>query len=320
MLKLLQQTNPICTPAWTVAGRSFGQFMMWLPPKTQVELSGAENIPKGPSIICPNHTHKFDFLPLRTVLLQHHDLQLMTWIKARDYKSPGMRWILGKGGNVPLVSRGYLIAADFAQVFGRKPTEDEYRLLRAHIDDATPLTDALSHALQAPRRIAEVDVDPTKGYRDALRGAYRGLMAESLRLARAGKALGRHQHVYPQGATSKQLTPGHAGAVQAAVALDVPMVPVGMSGCREVFIGKDHPVARGGRITIRIGKPMTVEPGALPADFRPFDPDHEDQYKDALQAQTDRLMHAINELCEPAYRWAPDLRSDAKQGIARFFT
>jgi 1-acyl-sn-glycerol-3-phosphate acyltransferase len=214
----------------------------------------------------------------------------------------------------------YLIAADFAAVHQRKPTEDEYRQLRAHIDDGVPLGDELSRALHAPRRIAEVDVDPSKGYREALRGAYRALMAESLRLARAGKALGRHQHVYPQGATSKQLTPGHAGAVQAALALDVPMVPVGMSGCREVFIGKDHPVARGGRIVIRVGKPIHVQPGALPADFRPFDPDHEDQYKDALQAQTDRLMHEINELCEESYRWAPDLRSDAKQGIARFYT
>jgi len=294
--------------------------MLWLPPRTQVELSGTENLPKGPAVLCPNHTHKFDFLPLRTVLLLQGDLQLMTWIKARDYKSPGMRWILGKGGNVPLVSRGYLIAADFAEVHRRKPTEEEYRQLRAHIDDGTPLSDALSQALQTPRRIAEVAVDLTTGYRQALRDAYRTLMAESLRLAREGTALGRHQHVYPQGATSKQLTPGHPGAVQAALALDIPMVPVGMSGCREVFIGKDHPVARGGRITIRIGKPMAVQRDALPRAFRPFDPDHEDQYKDALQAQTDRLMHEINELCEPAYRWAPDLRSDAKQGIARFYT
>ena len=30
MLELLRQTNPICTPAWTVAGRSFGDLMFWL--------------------------------------------------------------------------------------------------------------------------------------------------------------------------------------------------------------------------------------------------------------------------------------------------
>jgi 1-acyl-sn-glycerol-3-phosphate acyltransferase len=284
-----------------------------------VQLSGVEHLPKGPAVICPNHTHKFDFLPLRTVLL-HHGMQLMTWIKARDYKSPGMRWILGKGGNVPLVSRGYLIARDFAEVNGRKPTEDEYRQLRAHIDDGAELDARLLGPLQTHRRIAEVDVDPGNGYRTALRGAYRALMAESLRLARAGTAMGRHQHVYPQGATSKQLTPGHPGAVQAALALDIPMVPVGISGCREVFVGKDHPVAKGGSITIAIGPPMSVERDALPQDFRPFDPDHEDRHKIALQAQTDRLMHAINDLCAPSYRWATDLKSDAKQGIARFFT
>ncbi|MDP3275038.1 MAG: lysophospholipid acyltransferase family protein [Deltaproteobacteria bacterium] len=322
MLQLLHETNPICTPAWSLAGRTFTDAMFWLPPRTRVEIHGVEHLPRGPAIFCPNHTHKFDFLPLRAALL-HRDMQLMTWIKARDYKHPAMRWILGKGGNVPLASRGYLIASDFAAVHRRKPTDDEYRALRTHVDDGAPLEridPVIERSLRTARPIAGVSVDFAQGYRGAIREAYRVLMAESLRLARRGRDLGRHQHVYPQGATSKQLTPGHIGAVQAALALDIPLIPVGMSGCREVFVGRDHPLTRGGRVVLRFGAAMEVPKSCVSAAFEPFNPDDEDAHKDALQAQTDALMARVNALCEPAYRWADDLRSDGKQGVARFYT
>lgn len=319
MLELMRRTNPICTPAWSAAGRRFTELMFWLPPRATLVLEGFENLPRAPAIVSPNHTHKFDFLPVRGALLRH-GVQLMTWIKARDYKHPAMRWILGKGGNIPLVSRGFLIASDFAAVHRRKPSEDEYRALREHIDTGAPLPDALEAGLSSSRSIAGVDVDLRSGYRAALRESYRVLMGESLRLARQGRDLGRHQHIYPQGATSRQLTPGHPGAVQAALALGVPIVPVGISGCREVFVGKDHPLMRGGRVIVRIGAPLTVSPTIVPEGFRSFDPDHEDRAQEALQRETDRVMEAINALCEPAYRWADDGLSDGRRGVSRFYT
>lgn len=318
MLELLRRTNPLCSPAWTAAGRSFGDFLFWLPPRAKVELEGLEHMPRGPAIFAPNHTHKFDFFPVRCALL-HREVHLMTWIKARDYKHPLMRWILGKGGNIPLVSRGFLIAGDFAAVHGRPPTEGEYRALRLHIDDGTALEATLAAGLAAPRLIAGVEVDLARGYRHALRHAYHLLMGEALRLARVGRDAGRHQHIYPQGATSRQLTPGHPGVVQAALALDLPVVPVGVSGCREVFLGKGHPLTRGGRVTVRLGPPFQVARTLVPPGFRPFHPDDEDTHRVALQAESDRLMEVINGLCDPAYRWADDAHSDARQGVARFY-
>jgi hypothetical protein len=243
----------------------------------------------------------------------------MTWIKARDYAHPAMRWILGKGGNIPLASRGYVIAADFAAVHGRRPREDEYRALRDHVDTGAALDPGLEASLRAPRTMAGVAVDLRDGYRSAIRQAYHVLMQETLRLARQGRDAGRHQHVYPQGATSRQLTPGHPGAVQAALALGVPIVPVGMSGCREVFVGRNHPLTRGGEVVVRLGAPRHVDPAIVPPGFRPFHPDDEDAHAHALQTETDRLMEAINALCEPAYRWADDGVSDAKRGVARFY-
>lgn len=319
MLELLRNTNPLCSPGWTAAGRNFGDLMFWLPPRARVELQGLEHLPKGPAIFAPNHTHKFDFFPVRCALL-HRGVHLMTWIKARDYQHPAMRWILGKGGNIPLVSRGFLIAADFVQVHRRKPSEDEYRALRLHVDEGTPLEQSLAARLAAPRRIAGVEVDLSQGYRPALRHAYHLLMEEALRLARIGRDAGRHQHIYPQGATSRQLTPGHPGVVQAALALGVPVVPVGVSGCREVFLGKGHPFTRGGRVTVRLGAPFEVPRALVPTGFRPFHPDDEDAHRVVLQAQSDRLMEVINGLCAPSYQWADDARSDARQGVARFYS
>lgn len=178
MLELLRNTNPLCSPGWTAAGRSFGDLMFWLPPRARVELEGLEHLPKGPAIFAPNHTHKFDFFPVRCALL-HRGVHLMTWIKARDYQHTAMRWILGKGGNIPLVSRGFIIASDFVQVHGRKPSEEEYRALRLHVDEGTPLEDSLAEGLAAPRRIAGVEVDLSQGYRAALRHAYHQLMEEA---------------------------------------------------------------------------------------------------------------------------------------------
>ncbi len=318
LLELLRHTNPLCSPRWTAAGRGFGDFVFWLPPRARVVLEGREHLPAGPAIFAPNHTHKFDFFPVRCALLDL-GVHLMTWIKARDYQHPVMRWMLGKGGNIPLVSRGFLIASDFVEVHGRKPTENEYRALRLHVDEGTALDAPMAARLAAPRRIAGVEVDLARGYRLAVRHAYRVLMEEALRLARLGRDAGRHQHIYPQGATSRQLTPGHPGVVQAALALGIPIIPLGVSGCREIFVGKGHPFTRGGRVTVRVGPPFEVSRTLVPEGFRPFHPDDEEAHRLVLQAETDRLMEVINGLCEPAYRWADDVHSDARRGVARFY-
>ena len=48
MLDLLRRTNPLCSPAWTTAGRTFGDLMFLLPPRARVELEGLEHLPAGP--------------------------------------------------------------------------------------------------------------------------------------------------------------------------------------------------------------------------------------------------------------------------------
>src|SRR5947209_20549346 len=107
------------------------------------------------------------------------------------------------------------------------------------------------------------------------------MMQASLRLAGEAVAAGCHLQIYPEGTVSSRLAQGRSGAVQFAKALGLPVVPVGMSGCREAFHGQGLRL-RGGEIAIRIGEPFQLPAGALPAEFRPFDPDHEERYRSAL--------------------------------------
>ncbi len=314
----LKKTRCIPSKLWTRTTCALADALFLVPRRTRIVFEGLENIPDEPAVIAPNHTHKFDFLPIRSQLLTKHGIEMATWIKARDYQSGAMALFFDQTGNIPLVSRGYIIAADFKAVHGRKPTEDEYRSLRAWVDEVgpQPAGEVFRTLFETSRDVLGLPFDATGSYDENMRGIYATFMDETLGLAGRVRDAGYHQQIYPQGATSSQLTPGKTGAVQAALALDLPIVPVGMSGCREVFVG-DSPLARGGEVIIRFGEPVSVA-GAID-DVRAFQPDWETEHDEVLRTLTDDLMHRIADLVEPHYSWADDAFSDGKRGIKRFF-
>ncbi|MFU8807271.1 MAG: hypothetical protein ACNA8W_25910, partial [Bradymonadaceae bacterium] len=119
-------------------------------------------------------------------------------------------------------------------------------------------------------------------------------------------------------AVSPQLSGGKIGIIGAALALGLPIIPIGISGCREAFKG-ESPASRGGTIKIRFGAPITIDPAPYGANFRPFHPDDEETYRLQLQVDTDRIMEHINNLIEPQYQWAPDAADGGKVGVARFY-
>lgn len=319
-LDTLSRQNPLANPFWTGLARGLTNVAFTLPRQTRVELEGEENLPREPAIFAPNHSHKYDFLPLRYLLLKR-DENLVTWIKARAFKDPIMAKILGRTGNIPLSSTGYLIAADFEALTGRRPSEEEYRLLRDHIDrgPALPEGDVFDEIQLRSRDMLGFAFDAAEmTYRQALRTLYFESMQATLALAGRCVEAGHHMHFYPQGAVSSRLTPGKVGIIEAALALDLPIIPVGISGCREVFIGQGLR-SRGGTIAIRIGEALRIDAAEYGPDFRPFHPDDEDDFRTQLQADTDRVMEGINELVSPEYRWAEDGVDDGKVGIARFY-
>ena len=289
--------------------------------RTQVVWQG-KSLPDHPVIIATNHTHRLDFLPMWVDLI--HGGHLLTgWVKARMYKHRRARWMMRSTGyNIPLVSKGYLIAADFKELFDRRPGEGEYRRLRDHLDHRQPLPKSPTfERLQTQERsILGCRFEPHKEtYREALVDLYYRMMSRALDLAGKAVNVGAHLHIYPEGEVSQRLTRGHTGIVHVALALDLPIVPVGISGIAEAYIG-NGPLTRGGEVRICVGEELEVDPELGGPDFRPFHPDDQVACDRRFQEVTDRVMKALNQLVDPSLRSERERGgSPQSDGVERFY-
>ncbi len=275
--------------------------------------------PARPVLYATNSTQKYDFMTFRSAM-RRNGQSLVTVTKAKNYHSPVMRPVLERTGVIPLASRGYVILVDARAVFGREASDEEYRAMRDHLDRGVDLP-AGPHfdALRArPRDILGVAFDPrAETLRDAWRKGYSKLLGEALRFARASIAAGYSVQIYPEGTVSSRLGKGRIGAMVFARALGVEVVPVGMSGCRDVFVGPSLRL-RGGVVDLRFGAPYEPDFTGLAEDFAPFDPDHEDRGRPALQRATDDLMDRIDALLSPACRRQEGFTPDGTRGTRRF--
>lgn len=318
----LNATESIASTRWAyaAAGISMASFMMRA--GASVEIEHLDRLPREPVIVAMNHTHTFDFLALRAPLL-FKGRTFVSWVKSRAYNVPHMNLFLSNTGNVPLCSRGYLIAADYFDLFGERIDESTYRALREHVDHGVVLPDSpvFEKLVSAPRAMLGWQFNPSgTTYRAAIESLYYEMMQISLRLTRRCINRGAHVHIYPQGSISGQLTPGRAGIIQAALAFGLPIMTVGVSGTREAFISSSSPFPkRKGRINVRFGNLHMIPRDEFPDDFRPFHPVDERKHRTRLQAHTQTVMEDLNEQLTPDYQWADDMHSDAKTGINRFF-
>lgn len=113
-------------------------------------------------------------------------------------------------------------------------------------------------------------------------------------LSAAARVLGRGElfGIYPEGTRSRDgvLHKGHTGAARLALRTCSPIVPVGLSGTREVM----PPDARFPKprlpVRVRIGRPISVEPHLDRADDRLV-----------LRQITDEVMYEIRELSGQEY-------------------
>lgn len=304
----------------TAAVLRMAQFLMWAGGRTQVEI---ENLwlPDRPVIYATNHTHNLDFLPLWIELLRL-DEEMVGWVKARIYKKWIPRVMMRVlGNNAPLVSRGYLIAADFRQLLDRPPTDGEYRKLRDHVDGRAPMPRGavFGRIDKTPREILGRRYEPeTEEYGEAMRDLFYRMMCETVETTRSAVEAGHHLHIHPEGQVTRHMTRGHTGVVHAALALDLPVVPVGVSGADEVFVG-NGPLTRGGTVRLQFGAPFFVDPGIVASTFRPFHPADSAAHDEALQAEVDRLMMRLEGLVDEGYGYSRQAGSEGLQGVARFY-
>lgn len=288
--------------------------------RVRVVLDGYPTLTE-PVLFAMNHSHYFDFMPSRRALWAQRRVQTVGFVKARAYQNRLEAPFIKTIGNVPIISRGYLISADFAALRGRKPSEDEYRALREHVDHGAPLPDAsIYRALEGQARdMLDIAYEPgLTSYREAIQQRYASGMAACVAQARAVLDEGVSLHIYPQGLYSTRLSRGRIGTVELALALDVPIVPVGFSGMNECFRKHEMVPYRAGTLTMRFGRPRRVTRPEL-VDFRPFVPADEQRLRDVLEDETRALMDEINALLDPGYRWGEDLDGDGLAGVARFF-
>lgn len=274
--------------------------------RTRLRVEGWENLPPGPALVATNSTQKNDFMAFRWVAMQRRR-PCVTVTKAKNYHDPAMSFLLRRLGVVPIASKGYFLLLDFTRHVGRRPTDAEYRALRDHLDQGTPLPagEPFDAVNSAPRRLLERDFDPGREtWRAFQHRIYAESLAETLRLSREAVAAGCDVQMYPEGTVAPRLGKGRHGAVQLAWALGLPLVPVGMSGCPGAFAG-DGPLLRlrGDDVTIRVGTPIPLPGDLLPADFRPFQPADESTHRTALDGFVrERLMPAIDALLDPPFR------------------
>lgn len=318
-LRAIERLDPVPNPlVWWLTGG--GLWLLQNRRGVRVELEGFER-PDRPVLYAMNHSHYFDFMQSRRALWMQHRVQTSTFVKTRAFQNRVEGAYMKLMGNIPLVSRGYLISADHAELLGDKPDEATYRVLRDHLDHGTPLPDGeVFEALQTtPRPMLGAGFDPDAcSYREALHACYAQAMGTTLDHARAAVERGTSLHIYPQGLFSTRLSQGRIGTVQIAHALGLEIVPIGFSGMNELFAKNQMVPSTGGTLTMRFGAPYRVERDELDG-FRPFHPDDESRLREVLEHETAALMERINELLDPAYTWGDDRVGDGLTGVQRFF-
>jgi 1-acyl-sn-glycerol-3-phosphate acyltransferase len=294
-------------------------------PGVQIILEGLDNLPDGPVIFAMNHTDRYNYWPFQYQLWHERARFTATWVKGKYYEHPLLAWFMEVTNNIPTISRGYLIARDFKQTLGRAPNADQYKALRDLVDENAPL-DALaeripSALLTQPRDILGRPFHPAaETYDHALRDLYQQFMRHFVALNKEANQKLLDVIIFPEGTRSIRLSRGHIGIAQLALKFGLTIVPVGCNGC-DLLYPASSPWARAGRVTYRVGAPITPAqqaPFLPPTPFTPFDPHDENLHRQPFQKLVDLVMDRINDLLDPRHRYSDDKASDGVSGSDRF--
>lgn len=299
-----------------------------LPPRVRISLEGREHLPDHPVIFAMNHTDRYNYWPFQYRLWRDIRRYTATWVKGKYYENAFLGGFMERVNSLPTVSRGYLITHDFVATVGRRPRDEEYAALRQWIDAASSAPGAApppgipAVLLTTRRDVLGRLFDPDReDYAACINGLFQQMMSHFIVLHREAFDLGLDLLVFPEGTRSLRLSRGRIGLAQIALKFGKTIVPVGCSGSDKVYPG-NSPIARGGRITYRLGAPLTFDgdlaPFHIPGEFTPFTPEAERDHRERFEGATALVMDRINELVDPPYRRAAPSDETAVQGSARF--
>jgi hypothetical protein len=131
------------------------------PKKTEIVLENAERIPaKGGAFLAMNHTDRYNYWPFQYAMYRQGLPFTATWVKGKYYENRVVGAFMDSTNNIPLPSRGYVIATEFRKSVGRPPTDDEYRILRDLVDGKRTPTDALAASKGELAHFIAPEADP----------------------------------------------------------------------------------------------------------------------------------------------------------------
>lgn len=302
----------------------------------EIIVEDAERIPEtGRVILAMNHTDRFNYWPLQYRLWRREQsIFTATWVKGKYFNNPVMARFMAATNNIPTPSRGYLITADAANVLGRPPSGETYRLVRDALDaperdlgelrstaKQQGVLDEFDALIKTPRDMLGRRFQPSReDYFLAMHLLFAAMMDEFVSLNDRAFALGHKVIVFPEGTRSLKLVKGRPGLAQMALKMGATVVPIGCNGSDDLYPG-DSPVALPGRVVYRVGEPLTPQ-GALAEfqidqNFTPFTQEAERAHGETFAAMTDVIMARLAELLDDRYL-PGDGDTTEVQGAARF--
>jgi len=270
--------------------------------KVDIRIENAERIPRGESVIfAMNHTDRFNYWPFQYKLLKMREFPFTTvWVKAKYYKNALLAKGLDLCNLIPVPSMGYLIEEFYRKKFNHKMDKGLYRAVKDMIDGR------LAEAGPQERAVVEAIQAMGGQFAEFIRGYYEEVMekvAELSRIALCEKQL--NLIIFPEGTRSVTLSEGRTGLAQLALHTGKRIVPVACNNSEEVYTGS-LPFAKSGRITYRIGEPLSVNDRLkefrIQEPFRLLSRESQQRYREQFEGVTRIVMSSIEGMLDEKYR------------------
>jgi 1-acyl-sn-glycerol-3-phosphate acyltransferase len=269
--------------------------------KVDIRIENRERIPRGENVIfAMNHTDRFNYWPFQYKMLKLKEYPFTTvWVKAKYYKNALLAKGLDLCNLIPVPSMGYFIEEFYRKRFNRKMDKSLYRVAKDMIDGRIEETGPNERAaLEALQAMGEHFAETVRGYYDEAMEK----VAELSRTALFEKNL--NLIIFPEGTRSVKLAEGRTGLAQLALHTQKRIVPVACNNSEEVYKGS-LPIAQSGRITYRIGDPLSIDDQLkdyrIDEPFRLFSRESQQQYREKFEGVTRIVMASIEGMLDEKY-------------------
>lgn len=267
-----------------------------------IRIENIERIPKDETVIfAMNHTDRYNYWPFQWKLWRKKCFPFTTvWVKGKYYRNALLGKFLDWCNLIPVPSMGYLIEEFYRKRFKRRIEKEEYRVIKDLIDGKQRLSEALKKLTPETAAMLKDDfVEHVRNYHEILMTrvaelSCKALLEKNLNLI-----------IFPEGTRSLKLGEGKTGLAQLALHTEKAVVPVGCNNSDLVYRGH-LPFARSGRITYRVGEPLSfngqLKDYRIREGFKLFSRESQRRYREQFEAVTRIVMDCINRNVDERYR------------------